>query len=151
MTGVTGVTGPVSTLPNRSYGTNVSLVTLTASPIVIASATLTPVVTGKIKISITGVGQNLDSVGTLRPITLSVTDGTNTLQTQSTVRFAGAAAPGISATLAIVVDSDLAVTTPTTYALGTPITINAVATGDASGNLTISARGMQIEIQEAAK
>jgi hypothetical protein len=129
---------------------NAGVVNLTASAQVSASATITPRVTGKVRVIITGTVDNNDSSTTSHPIVLTVSTGagpTPVAQTSGTMRAAQAGSSNGTTTVALVVDLDRA-TTPVTGTVGTPIQVNACLTGDATGHLSVGAGNLQIAIQE---
>jgi hypothetical protein len=118
-----------------------------------ATVTVTPGISGRLKVRISGVVENNDSSGTVHPFTLSVNTGASAagaaLFTQDVIRPVGAAnpTPG-TATTALVVDLDkLAV--PFLAPVGVPVQINAIVLGSASAALNIAALGLQLEVEEA--
>jgi hypothetical protein len=141
---------PYSVIPARGYGVSGAL-TLNAGAQAAASLTITPLVSGKIKLRGTGLVRNTDSSPTLHPVIVSYTDSLgNTLQTADTIQCTEVTGAGHNTqTVAFNVDSDHATTTPVTYALGVPVTLHMNLTGDASGDLSIVAGGIQFEVEEA--
>jgi hypothetical protein len=137
------------TPPARAFGVSGAL-TLNAGAQIAASATLTPTVSGKLKVRISGVVSNADTSAAQHPITLSVADNAASpaLETQAVQRSTQAGASPSTTHIGLVVDLDHA-STPTTFPVGTPVTINAVLVGDGTGELSIAAGGVQIEVEEA--
>jgi hypothetical protein len=135
----------------RNFENSPAPVTLSAVAQVIAGVSVTPQQTGKLKVRISGVVQNADTSATIRPVTISVAanGATPALETQQVFHPSAATSQPFGMPFSLVVDLDKA-STPTTFPLGTPVTINACAIGDASGELSIPAGALQISVEEAA-
>jgi hypothetical protein len=152
-TGAVGPTGPTgsTTAPNRAMGLASSL-TLSASPQIAALVNVTPTITGKYTVWVTGIVDNADSGQIAHPVVLSVSHGSGVTTADFTQPTYTAIAPGgavlTTFPLACVVAIDKVPAT-VVLAVGTPTTINVVLTGDASGKLTIPANGVQIFALEA--
>jgi len=150
---VAGVGGSVSGIQARAFSTNAAPVAPGAAVAIGASVTVTPGITGKMKVRITGVVENNDSSGSAHPFTLSVNTGAAAggaaLFTQDVIRPTGAANPNPGTqTTALVVDLDkLAV--PFVAPVGVALQINAIVLGSASNTLNIAAGGLQLEVEEA--
>jgi hypothetical protein len=150
--GVSAVSGSLA----RAFSTNAAPVLPGAAIAIGTSATLTPGVTGRLKVRISGVIENNDSSAAAHPFTLSIntglTAGTTGTQlfTQDVMRPVGAANPNPGTDcFSLVVDLDkLAV--PFIAPPGTPIQINANVLGSASASLNIAAGGLQLEVEEAS-
>lgn len=146
-----GTGGIVTGIPARAWATNAAPVAPAAAAAIASTVTVTPGITGKMKVRISGVVENTDSSGTQHPFTLSVNTGASasgaSLITQTTLHPLGAVAPG-TATFALVVDLDK-LAAPSVFPVGTPVQINAVVVGDGSGDLTIATGGCQLEVEEA--
>jgi hypothetical protein len=138
------------TEPARGFENSPAAVTLSGGSQAIAGVTVTPRTSGKLKVRISGVVQNADTSNTIRPVTLSVAANgvTPALETLTTFHPAPATSAPFGTPFSLVVDLDQA-QTPTTFPLDTPVLINAVAVGDASGQLSIPIRGLQLEVEEA--
>jgi hypothetical protein len=150
---VAGVGGSVSGIQARAFSTNAAPVSPGAAAAIGASVSVTPGLTGKLKVRVTGVVENNDSSGAAHPFTLSVNSGASAggaaLFTQDVIRPVGAAAPNPrTATTALVVDLDK-LSPPTVFPVGTAVQINAIVLGSASATLTIAAAGLQLEVEEA--
>ncbi len=137
------------TLPARGFA-NGSALTLSAAAQIVASVTLTPVVSGKLKVRVSGVVDNQDTSNTQRPlvVTIAANAATPALETSDTMRSTAAQASPSTMQFALVVDLDHA-STPTTFPLGTPVTINVCLTGEGTGQLSTHAGGVQLEVEEA--
>lgn len=125
---------------------------LTASPQIVALVNVTPTITGKYTVTVTGVVDNTDSTQAARPIVLSVSHGSGVTTpdfTQPTYTVVGAPGGSLEThTLACVVALDKVPAT-VVLAIGTPTTINVVLTGDASGKLAVPSNGIQVYAIEA--
>ena len=133
--------------PSRGYNFNAAPQVLSGAVIDLAAVTLTPLISGRLRVRITGVVQNNDSSATQHPVILSVNAGGAALQTQDTYRSTAAEAANSTIGIGLVVDLDQA-QTPTVFPLGTPVTINAGLQGDGTGHLSVAAAGLQIEVEE---
>jgi hypothetical protein len=148
-----GVGGTVTGIPARAFQANAAPVLPGAAVAIGASVTVTPGLTGKLKVRISGVVENNDSTAATHPFTLSVNTGAAAggaaLFTQDVIRPIGAANPNPgTATIALVVDLDkLAV--PFVAPVGVALQVNAVVLGSASAALNIAALGLQLEVEEA--
>ena len=146
-----GATRNVALLQLQSdMNTNGGAVTLTAASQIVASGSITPRVTGKIRVVVTGTVDNNDSSTTSHPIVLTVSTGAGTTpvaQTSGTMRATQAGSTNGTNTVAMVVDLDRA-TAPITAALNAPFQVNACLTGDATGHLSVGLHNLQIALQE---
>ena len=146
----TGGTTPAIGLitPARGYAVSGALV-LSAAAQIAASVTITPKVSGKLKVRISGVFTNTDTSATQRPLSISVRTGATVYQTQATIESTAAGGSPSTMSASFVVDLDAATTTPTTFPLGTPVEIDAVAIGEVNGLIHLAAGGLQLEVEEA--
>lgn len=147
-----GVGGAVTGILARAYATNAAPVLPGAAIAIGASVTVTPGLTGKLKVRISGVIENNDSSAATHPFTLSVNTGAAAagaqLATQDVLHPVGSTSPGTDC-FAFVVDLDK-LATPFVATVGTPIQINANVLGSGSAALNIAAGGLQLEVEEAA-
>jgi len=127
-----------------------SPVTLTAANKIIASATITPKLTGKLAVRITGVVTNTDATnGHL--FTMSMSHGGAATPTDYQIPQMLCPSSGgesiASMPWGIIVEYyNLAA--PVIFPVGTPVQFNAVGLGDASTLLVIQQHGCQIEVTE---
>lgn len=113
--------------------------------IIVAQATITPRVTGKLRVIITGTVNNTDGVAVSLITTVSQgVSSTPALYTQGTAETP--ASPD-SGTVALVVDLDKTAS-PTVFPVGTPVNINAVLQAGVGNVIVVPAHGVQIEVQE---
>jgi hypothetical protein len=148
-----GVGGAVSGIPARAFATNAAPVLPGAAIAIGATVTVTPGITGKMKVRISGVIENNDSSAASHPFTLSVNTGVAAagaqLFTQDTLHPAGAANPNPGTDcFSLVVDLDK-LATPFVAPVGTPLQINANVLGSGSAALNIATGGLQLEVEEA--
>lgn len=143
---------PPGTVPARAYAVSGAL-TLNAGIQTAADVTLTPIVSGRLKVRISGVIENSDSSATQHPITVTVNAGAGTLASQVVFHGTSSGAGAGTTPFSFVVDLDktAAPTVPAGLVapLGVPMTINAALQGDASGDLSVLAGGLQLEVEEA--
>jgi hypothetical protein len=128
----------------RAWGDNASQVNLTTtSPRIIASATVTPLVTGKLRVTVTGtvfVGSDVSA-----QLSLSLgSSATPAIYTQGPQLLEH----NTSGALALTVDLDKIPSPPSTP-VGTAVTINAVLQMSVAGG-DVPAHGLEIEVQEVA-
>jgi hypothetical protein len=135
--------------PVRTFLKGAALV-LTAAPQVDATGTITPAVSGKIKVTLSGVLHNTDTSAAQHPCTVNVTaTAASGTASESLDVFNGtpAAAAAGRTPFSFVVDLDQA-TTPHTFTVGEVVTVNVNLTGDASGDLSVVANGVVADVQE---
>lgn len=135
--------------PARTYLKGAAL-TLNAGSQIVATGTITPTNSGKIKVTLSGVLHNSDSSATQHPcvVNVSATAGSGSAN-QSLDTFNGTAAavgPG-KTPFSFVVDLDQA-TTAHTFTLGEVVTVDINLTGDASGDLSVVVNGVVADVQE---
>jgi hypothetical protein len=130
----------------RGWGDNPDPIALaTTNPTIVASATVTPSLTGKLRAIVTGTLSN--NAGTPTNLVLSVSLGTpaDVVYTQGPAH----APPNSSVWTSLVVDLDK-LPTPVLLRLGLGLQLNAVLTAAAAGVVEVPAHGMQIEVQEVS-
>jgi hypothetical protein len=129
----------------HAWADNPAQVTLTTTdPTVIASASVTPKVTGKLRVIVTG---NLtNSAGMPTNVVLSLSIGANATPAVYTQGPANAP-PSSSVWASLIVDLDKLPSPPSTP-VGTAVDVNAVLTVATAGVVDVPAHGMQIDVEE---
>jgi hypothetical protein len=138
--------------PARAYVANQgAAIALTGALVVGGSLTITPKLTGKIRCEISGFLESTDSTGTAHPFTIAVGDaGAGLRYAQATMPRTNQNIGGVNGVtpFSLVVDLDSIGSSSVTYPVGTPVTLEALVLGDASGDLSIPINGLQFAVQE---
>jgi hypothetical protein len=129
----------------RAWADNQDDLTLTSTnATTVVSATLTPRVTGKLRVIVTGTFTNTASTPT--SVALSLTIGSSAVET--IYNQAPANAPASSGGwVSLIVDLDKLPSPPSTP-VGRSVQVNAVLTAGAAGAITVAAHGVQIDVEE---
>ena len=124
---------------------------MTNTATIAASVTLTPVLTGRLAVRLTGVVNSTDTVNP-HNFTISISHGASATPADYTTNSTYVVTQvlegfGDAEPFAVVVDLDK-LAAPVVAPVGSPFQVNACFTADANGSVEILAHGLQLEVTE---